>query len=223
MGSHIINGKFQSDKYPTCPPGKVPLSVTDTSAQDLLWAYAQRRRPIDAEFASDLEQALTAAGFATDDHEEINTYSIALGAHPVTHVAALRKRIVDLEKIVQDGTIESMRQARAARRLEGDRERIRKERDKLRKAIREEFIYDERPSLGLDSYQCRACGSTWLHDHEEQHRVHYGTACIVTLTIEPKPVVIEHRPIDLLSGTPEPPTLPAPRLLRARKLRIPGK
>lgn len=25
MASHIINGEFQSDKYPTCPPGKVPL------------------------------------------------------------------------------------------------------------------------------------------------------------------------------------------------------
>jgi hypothetical protein len=63
MGSHIVNGQFQSDKYPTCPPGKVPLSVKDESAQDLLWDYAQRRRVVDAEFASDLEAALRAAGF----------------------------------------------------------------------------------------------------------------------------------------------------------------
>jgi hypothetical protein len=29
MKSHIVNGQFQSDKYPTCPPGKVSLSVED--------------------------------------------------------------------------------------------------------------------------------------------------------------------------------------------------
>jgi hypothetical protein len=63
MGSHIVNGQFQSDKYPTCPPGKVPLSVKDTTAQDLLWEYAQRRRVVDAEFAYDLETALKAAGY----------------------------------------------------------------------------------------------------------------------------------------------------------------
>lgn len=64
MGSHINkDGQFQSDKYPTCPPGKVPLSVKDTTAQDLLWRYAQRRSAIDAEFSADLEAALTAAGY----------------------------------------------------------------------------------------------------------------------------------------------------------------
>lgn len=63
MGSHIVDGQFQSDKYPTCPPGKVPLSVKDKTAQDLLWAYAQRRREVDAEFADDLERALQAEGF----------------------------------------------------------------------------------------------------------------------------------------------------------------
>lgn len=63
MSAHIINGQFQSDKYPTCPPGKVPLSVKDPTAQDLLWEYAQRRRQVDAEFADDLEQALYTAGF----------------------------------------------------------------------------------------------------------------------------------------------------------------
>ena len=64
MGSHIVDGQFQSDKYPTCPPGKVPLSVKDPTAQDLLWDYAQRRREVDAEFADDLETALLAAGYA---------------------------------------------------------------------------------------------------------------------------------------------------------------
>lgn len=61
---HInANGEFQSDKYPTCPPGKVPLSVKDPTAQDLLWQYAQRRRLVDAEFADDLELALVNAGY----------------------------------------------------------------------------------------------------------------------------------------------------------------
>lgn len=63
MGAHIVNGQFQSDKYPTCPPGKVPLSVKDPTAQDLLWEYAQRRRTVDSEFSDDLEQALLAAGY----------------------------------------------------------------------------------------------------------------------------------------------------------------
>lgn len=63
MGSHLKNGQFQSDKYPTCPPGKVPLSVKDPTAQDLLWEYAQRRRVVDAEFSADLESALITAGY----------------------------------------------------------------------------------------------------------------------------------------------------------------
>jgi hypothetical protein len=57
------NGQFQSDKYPTCPAGKVPLSVADPMAQDLLWEYAQRRREVDAQFADDLEYALRQAGY----------------------------------------------------------------------------------------------------------------------------------------------------------------
>ncbi len=67
---HLIDGEFQSDKYPTTPRGKVPLSVKDVTAQDLLWEYAQRRRAVDAEFSEALETALRAAGFAprTDAH-----------------------------------------------------------------------------------------------------------------------------------------------------------
>lgn len=64
MGAHLIHGEFQSDKYPTTPRGKVPLSVRDTTAQDLLWEYAQRRRAVDAEFSEDLETALRMAGYA---------------------------------------------------------------------------------------------------------------------------------------------------------------
>jgi hypothetical protein len=60
---HLIDGEFQSDKYPTTPRGKVPLSVKDVTAQDLLWEYAQRRRTVDKEFADDLEEALRIAGY----------------------------------------------------------------------------------------------------------------------------------------------------------------
>lgn len=60
---HIVDGEFQSDKYPICPPGKVPLSVKDPAAQDLLWEYAQRRRTVDPEFADDLEHALRSKGY----------------------------------------------------------------------------------------------------------------------------------------------------------------
>lgn len=63
MGEHIVDGEFQSDKYPTCPRGKVPLSTRDPMAQDLLWMYAQRRRAVDRAFADDLEQALLAKGY----------------------------------------------------------------------------------------------------------------------------------------------------------------
>lgn len=48
MGSHIVNGKFKSDKFPECPAGLVPLSTSDPMAQDLLWEYAERRRTKDA-------------------------------------------------------------------------------------------------------------------------------------------------------------------------------
>ncbi len=63
MGAHLIGGEFQSDKYPTTPRGKVPLSVKDPTAQDLLYEYAQRRRAVDAEFADDLVMALHEAGY----------------------------------------------------------------------------------------------------------------------------------------------------------------
>lgn len=63
MRPHLIDGEFQSDKYPSCPRGKVPLSCKDVTAQDLLWEYAQRRRVVDAEFSNDLEEALRIAGF----------------------------------------------------------------------------------------------------------------------------------------------------------------
>ena len=51
MGEHILDGEFQSDKYPWCEPGFVPLKLTDPMAQPVLWEYANVRRPVDAGFA----------------------------------------------------------------------------------------------------------------------------------------------------------------------------
>ena len=64
VGEHINkDGEFQSDKYPTCPPGKVPLSVKDPTAQDLLWQYALRRASVDQEFSDDLKECLIKNGY----------------------------------------------------------------------------------------------------------------------------------------------------------------
>ena len=63
MGAHLIDGEFQSDKYPSCPRGKVPLSVKDKDAQDLLWTYAERHKARDPEFSLDLATALLKAGY----------------------------------------------------------------------------------------------------------------------------------------------------------------
>jgi len=68
MGSHIIDGEFQSDKYPTTPRGKVPLSVKDPKAQPLLWEYMLGHREKDAEFSDDLATALVSAGFVPLSH-----------------------------------------------------------------------------------------------------------------------------------------------------------
>lgn len=63
MGDHLIDGQFQSDKYPSTPRGFVPLKCTDTAAQGLLWEYARRHAAIDPGFADDLKKALMLAGF----------------------------------------------------------------------------------------------------------------------------------------------------------------
>jgi hypothetical protein len=61
---HIINGEFQSDKYPTCPRGKFPISIRDKMGQDLLWEYARRHEPKDLALSQDLRSALLIAGFS---------------------------------------------------------------------------------------------------------------------------------------------------------------
>lgn len=64
MGAHIDkDGKFQSDKYPTCPADKVPLSVNDPVAQPKLWDYADEHRVIDHEFSEDLQRRLLQVGY----------------------------------------------------------------------------------------------------------------------------------------------------------------
>lgn len=73
MGEHLIEGSFQSDKYPGCPRGKVPLSEKDPLAQDLLAEYARRRRPTDQAFADDLMQALRNHGYEPSARSAVPT------------------------------------------------------------------------------------------------------------------------------------------------------
>jgi len=54
MRPHIVNGQFQSDKYPWCRAGFVPLKITDPMAQGILIQYANKRAEVDKEFADDL-------------------------------------------------------------------------------------------------------------------------------------------------------------------------
>jgi len=62
-GEHInADGEFQSDKYPWCKPGFVPLKLTDPMAKSVLWEYADRREAVDSEFAKDLKACLFKAG-----------------------------------------------------------------------------------------------------------------------------------------------------------------
>lgn len=53
-----IHQNFQSDKFPWCHAGFVPLKLTDQDARDLLRAYARRRGRTDKQFERDLLEAL---------------------------------------------------------------------------------------------------------------------------------------------------------------------
>lgn len=104
---HIIDGEFQSDKYPTCPRGKVPLSVKDPTAQDLLWEYAQRRREVDADFSTDLEACLLAAGF----HPAAQPATCALGSSTCGQERdALRADLARVSKVLADVEVTRDRQ-----------------------------------------------------------------------------------------------------------------
>lgn len=61
--SHIVNGKWQSDRYPTAPPDTVPMLLTDPRWQDLIWEYAERWRKDDPEFTDELQAHLIRHGF----------------------------------------------------------------------------------------------------------------------------------------------------------------
>lgn len=97
MGAHLIDGEFQSDKYPTCPRGKVPLSVKDPMARDLLQEYARRRRVVDAEFSDDLEAAL-----GCEDSDEQGVYEYGKSAGRLEERAAIVADMRHIEKFDSD-------------------------------------------------------------------------------------------------------------------------
>lgn len=108
---HLVDGDFKSDKYPTTPRGKVPLSTKDPMAQDLLWQYAKRRRVVDADFADALVEALRLKGYVgdgeaplTDDRrEEIRDRDKELR----DAIAAIRKAMEPF--VVAADAVEAMR------------------------------------------------------------------------------------------------------------------
>ena len=53
-----ISGTFQSDKYPWCHAGFLPIKISDPMAYDFLKWYALARRDIDSEFCRDLLEAV---------------------------------------------------------------------------------------------------------------------------------------------------------------------
>lgn len=85
MGDHLIDGEFQSDKYPSTPRGCVPLKPSDKTAQDLLWEYAQRRRSVDPGFADDLEEALRLKGYVPPYELETLDESVKLSNKACRH------------------------------------------------------------------------------------------------------------------------------------------
>lgn len=91
-GTHIVDGEFQSDKYPTCPRGLVPLKLTDPDAQDLLWEYAQRHVARDPEFSEDIVTCLKAKRFVPTvslKRQLVVAEALLMGAHPNTVDAIL--------------------------------------------------------------------------------------------------------------------------------------
>lgn len=58
-GGHINTaGEFQSDKYPWCAPGFVPLKIKDAAAAVLLETYALGHEFCDSDFTKDLLKVL---------------------------------------------------------------------------------------------------------------------------------------------------------------------
>lgn len=64
QAEHInADGNFQSDKYPWCAAGFVPLKLSDPMAMGPLWAYARARAFVDTQFSNDLAVCLARAGY----------------------------------------------------------------------------------------------------------------------------------------------------------------
>ena len=76
MGEHLIDGEFQSDKYPETPKELVPLKPTDPMAQDLLAIYAYRRADEDNEFSEDLLEALRLKEYKPEQVLGRNRYNL---------------------------------------------------------------------------------------------------------------------------------------------------
>ena len=74
MGEHLIDGEFQSDKYPETPRGLVPLKPTDPMAQDLLAIYAYRRADENKGFSEDLLKALRLKRYSSEKVLDRNRY-----------------------------------------------------------------------------------------------------------------------------------------------------
>jgi len=85
------SGKFKSGEYDWCPPGFVPLKLTDTRAQDLLARYAIRRQVVDVDFSNALLSRLFAEGYAIP---ESVTETAGTG---VEMIAEERRRQIDGE------------------------------------------------------------------------------------------------------------------------------
>lgn len=103
--SHLVDGQFQSDKYPTCPPGKVPLSTRDRAAQDLLAIYASRREALDPDFSHDLLEALKLEGYRDRPPAELAA---------LIEVAAAARRWLELwQSEGAEGRKEDMQQERS--------------------------------------------------------------------------------------------------------------
>jgi len=101
MGEHIIDGEFQSDKYPWCKRGFVPLKITDPMAQKPLYAYAQKRREVDAEFSDDLCQCLLNSGYVRPemaDQKEEDRYK----GSPLEKINNLKNEIVLLKNELKE-------------------------------------------------------------------------------------------------------------------------
>lgn len=97
------DGQFKSDKYDWCPPGFLPLKLSDRSAHQSIALYAMRRRKVDPDFSEDLLTCLTlAAGWSVS--EEWSRYQDGLVTIMRQAATAQRTLAVDAEEEETSGT-----------------------------------------------------------------------------------------------------------------------